>query len=160
GRLRLLVPVLLVAPCFSFWLTSLLPGTLAQLRAGPTAPPASIAAVRHELHLDEPLPVRYVEWLGSAARGDLGRSPRTNQRVSDTIKERRPVSVEVLILGTLIGLLIAIPVGIASAHRAGGVLDQAASGAAFGILAIPGFVVAIVLIYIFAVEFNLAPATG
>jgi len=155
-----LVPVLFVVTSFSFLLTSLLPGNLAQLMAGPNATPASIAAVRHELHLDEPLPVRYVEWLGSAARGDLGRSPRTNQRVTDTIKERLPVSIEVLILATLIGLLIAIPVGIASAHRAGGVLDQAASGAAFGILAIPGFVLAIVLIYIFAVEFSLFPATG
>jgi len=155
-----LVPVLFVVTCFSFLLTSLLPGNLAQLMAGPNATPASIAAVHHELHLDEPLPVRYVEWLSSAVRGDLGRSPRTNQRVTDTIKERLPVSVEVLILATLIGLMIAIPVGIASAHRAGGVLDQAASGAAFGILAIPGFVVAIVLIYIFAVEFNLVPATG
>ena len=155
-----LVPVLFVVTCFSFLLTSLLPGNLAQLMAGPNATPASIAAVHHELHLDEPLPVRYVEWLSSAVRGDLGRSPRTNQRVTDTIKERLPVSVEVLILATLIGLVIAIPVGIASAHRAGGVLDQAASGAAFGILAIPGFVVAIVLIYIFAVEFNLVPATG
>jgi len=155
-----LVPVLFVVTCFSFLLTSLLPGNLAQLMAGPNATPASIAAVHHELHLDEPVPVRYVEWLGSAVRGDLGRSPRTNQRVTDTIKERLPVSVEVLILATLIGLMIAIPVGIASAHRAGGVLDQAASGAAFGILAIPGFVVAIVLIYIFAVEFNLVPATG
>lgn len=155
-----LVPVLFVVTCFSFLLTSLLPGDVALIMAGPNPTGASIAVVRKELHLDQPLPVRYVEWLGSALRGDLGRSPRSNQRVTDTIKERLPISIELLFLATLIGLAVAIPVGVASAHRAGGLLDQAASGAAFGVLAIPGFVVAIVLIYVFAVELDLVPATG
>ena len=155
-----LVPVLFVVTCFSFLLTALLPGDVALVMAGPNATKASVEVVRKELHIDQPLPVRYVEWLGKALTGDLGRSPRSNQRVTETIKERLPITVELLILATFIGLAIAIPVGIASAHRAGSLLDQAASGAAFGILAIPGFVVAIVLIYVFAVTLSLVPATG
>lgn len=155
-----LVPVLFVVTCFSFLLTSLLPGDVALVMAGPNATPQSVAALRQELKLDQPLPLRYVDWLGRAVRGDLGTSPRSHTTVLDSIEERLPISLELLVLAELIGLLVAVPVGIASAYRAGGLLDQAASGAAFGVLAIPGFVVAIVLIYLFAVQLDLVPATG
>ncbi len=160
ARLAHLLPVLFVVTCFSFLLTSFLPGDIALVMAGPNATPQSVAALREQLQLDQPLPVRYVDWLGRAVRGDLGRSPRSQQKVTDAIRERLPVSLELLVLAELIGLLVAVPVGVLSAHRAGGPLDQAASGVAFGILAIPGFVVAIVLIYVFAVQLNLVPATG
>jgi peptide/nickel transport system permease protein len=155
-----LLPVLFVVTCFSFLLTSLLPGDVALVMAGPNATPQSVAALRSELQLDQPLPVRYVDWLGRALRGDLGTSPRSHTTVLESIQDRLPISLELLVLAEVIGLGIAIPLGIASAYRAGGLLDQAASGAAFGILAIPGFVVAIVLIYLFAVQFDLVPATG
>jgi peptide/nickel transport system permease protein len=145
---------------FSFLLNSLLPGDIAILMAGPNATPQAVNALRSELKLDEPLPVRYVDWLGRALRGDLGTSPRSQVTVLESIRERLPISLELLVLAELIGLLVAVPVGILSAYRAGGLLDQAASGAAFGILAIPGFVVAIVLIYLFAVQLDLVPATG
>lgn len=160
GKVLHLVPVLFVVTCFSFLLTSLLPGDVALVMAGPNATPQAVAALRSELKLDQPLPVRYVDWLGRAVRGDLGTSPRSNTTVLESIRERLPISLELLVLAEVIGLVIAVPVGIASAYRAGGLLDQAASGAAFGILAIPGFVVAIVLIYLFAVQFDLVPATG
>jgi peptide/nickel transport system permease protein len=155
-----LVPVLFVVTCFSFLLTALLPGDIALVMAGPNATPQGVAALRKELQLDQPLPLRYVDWLSRAARGDLGTSPRSQQTVLSSIQERLPISLELLLLAELIGLVIAVPVGIASAYRAGGILDQAASGAAFGVLAIPGFVVAIVLIYLFAVQLDLVPATG
>jgi peptide/nickel transport system permease protein len=154
------VPVLFVITRFSFLLTSLLPGDVAVVMAGPNATPQAVAALRSELQLDQPLPVRYVDWLGRALHGDLGTSPRSQITVLQSIEDRLPISLELLVLAELIGLVIAIPAGIASAYRAGGLLDHAASGAAFGILAVPGFVVAIVLIYLFAVQFNLVPATG
>jgi peptide/nickel transport system permease protein len=160
GKVLHLLPVLLAVTCFSFLLTSLLPGDIAAVMAGPNATQQSVAALRSELHLDQPLPLRYVDWLGRAVRGDLGTSPRSNSTVLGSIRERLPISLELLVLAELIGLAVALPVGIASAYRAGGVLDQAASGAAFGVLAVPGFVVAIVLIYLFAVQFDLVPATG
>lgn len=160
GRVLHLVPVLFVITLFSFLLTSLLPGDVAVVMAGPNATPQSVAALRSELQLDQPLPVRYVDWLGRALRGDLGTSPRSQVTVLQSIEDRLPISLELLVLAELIGLVIAVPAGIASAYRAGGLLDQAASGAAFGILAVPGFVVAIVLIYLFAVQLDLVPATG
>ncbi len=155
-----LVPVLFVVTLGSFLLTSLLPGDIALSILGTNATPESVQALRQQMHLDQPLPVRYVEWLGSAARGDLGRSVRTQQQVSEAIRGRLPVTLELLLLTELIALIIAIPLGVLSAHRSGGVLDQVASGAAFGVLAVPGFVTAIVLIYVFAVQFDLFPATG
>jgi peptide/nickel transport system permease protein len=160
GKALHLVPVLFVVTLCSFLLTSLLPGDVAVVMAGPNATPQAVTALREELQLDQPLPVRYVDWLGRALHGDLGTSPRSHETVLTSIQERLPISLELLVLAELIGLLIAVPVGITSAYRAGGVLDQAASGAAFGILAIPGFVVAIVLIYLFAVQLDLVPATG
>ena len=160
GKVLHLLPVLFVVTCFSFLLTSLLPGDVALIMAGPNATPQAVSALRAELKLDQPLPVRYVDWLGRAVTGDLGASPRSHQKVLESIKERLPITRELLVLAQLIGLALAVPLGIASAYRAGGMLDQTASGAAFGILAIPGFVVAIVLIYLFAVAMDLFPATG
>ena len=160
AKLLHLVPVLFVVTLGSFLLTSLLPGDIALSILGTNATPESVRALRTQMHLDEPLPVRYVEWLGSAARGDLGRSVRTQQQVADAIKGRLPVTLELLLLAELIALLIAVPLGVVSAYRSGGMLDQFASGAAFGVLAVPAFVTAIVFIYVFAVQLDLFPATG
>jgi peptide/nickel transport system permease protein len=112
------------------------------------------------MHLDQPLPVRYVSWLHGAVTGDLGRSIRTEQNVTDAIKQRLPVTLELLVLTELIGLALAVPLGVATAYRSGGSFDRVASGAAFGILAVPGFVLAIVLIYALAVALSVFPATG
>jgi peptide/nickel transport system permease protein len=155
-----LVPVLFAVTLGSFLLTSLLPGDVALVMAGPNATPQSVAALRQELRLDQPLPIRYVDWLGRALHGDLGASPRSHLPVAGLIKERLPITLELLVLAQLIALVIAVPAGIASAYRAGGLLDQTASGAAFGVLALPSFVLAIVLIYLFAVQLDVLPATG
>jgi peptide/nickel transport system permease protein len=155
-----LVPVLFAVTLFSFLLTSLLPGDAALSILGTSATPQAVQALRQQMHLDDPLPVRYVEWLGGAVRGDLGRSVRTQQQVTDAITQRLPVTLELMVLAVLMALLIAIPVGVLAAYRSGGLLDQVASGAAFGVLAVPGFALAIVLIYVFAVQLDVLPATG
>jgi peptide/nickel transport system permease protein len=160
GRVVHLVPVLFVVTCFSFLLTSLLPGDAALSILGTSATPQAVQALRQQMHLDDPLPVRYVEWLGGAVRGDLGRSVRTQQQVTDAIRQRLPVTLELMVLAVLMALLMAIPVGVLAAYRSGGLLDQVASGAAFGVLAVPGFALAIVLIYVFAVQLDVFPATG
>jgi peptide/nickel transport system permease protein len=155
-----LVPVLFAVTLFSFLLTSLLPGDAALSILGTSATPQAVQALRQQMHLDDPLPVRYVEWLGGAVRGDLGRSVRTQQQVTDAIRQRLPVTLELMVLAVLMALLMAIPVGVLAAYRSGGLLDQVASGAAFGVLAVPGFALAIVLIYVFAVQLDVFPATG
>jgi len=155
-----LVLVLFVVTGFTFLLTSLLPGDAALSILGPGAQPQAVEALRQQMHLDQPLPVRYVSWLGGAVSGNLGRSIRTQQTVTDAIKGRLPVSLELLVLAELIALAIAIPVGVVAAYRSGSAFDRAASGAAFGFLALPGFVLAILLIYSLAVALSVFPATG
>lgn len=160
-RLPTLVATLLVVTFLTFLLTSLLPGDPAiQILGAESATPENIARVRTEMGLDDPLPVRYVKWLADAATGDLGRSYRTGQQVSEAIGERIPVTVEIGILALVIALAAAIPLGTLSAFRAGGTLDRVITGGTFGLLAVPSFMMAILLIMVFAEQLGWLPATG
>ena len=161
-RLPMMVATLLVVSFLTFLLTSLLKGDPAVVILGPEGAkdPAAVAAVREDLHLDDPLPVRYVNWLGDAVTGDLGRSYRTGQEVTDAISERLPVTVEVGGLAIVLALATAIPLGTLSAFRAGGLADRIITGTSFGLLAVPSFMMAILLIWILAETLGWLPATG
>ena len=160
-RLPSLLATLFAVSLLTFLMTSLLPGDPAlQILGAENATPEAIAAVRADLGLDDPLPVRYLAWIGDALTGDFGRSYRTGQPVSSAIAERLPVTAEVGILAIVIALLVAIPVGMLSAYRAGTRTDKLISSTSFGLLAVPNFMVAIFLILIFAVWLGVLPATG
>ncbi|HEX6236254.1 MAG TPA: ABC transporter permease [Acidimicrobiales bacterium] len=161
-RLPTMAATLLVVSFLTFLLTTLLPGDPAVqiLGGGEGATPEAIAAVRDDLHLDDPLPVRYARWLADAATGDLGRSYRTGQEVTDAIGDRLPVTLEIGALAIVIALAAAVPLGTWSAFRAGGRVDRVITGASFGLLALPNFMVAILLILIFAETLSWLPATG
>lgn len=160
-RLPSLLATLFAVSLLTFLMTSLLPGDPAlQILGADNATPEAIAAVRADLGLDDPLPVRYLHWIGDALTGDFGRSYRTNEPVSDAILDRLPVTAEIGILAIVIALLVAIPVGMLSAYRAGTRTDKLISSTSFGLLAVPNFMVAIFLILIFAVWLGVLPATG
>jgi peptide/nickel transport system permease protein len=161
-RLPAMLATLLIVSFLTFLLTSLLPGdpAIQILGADNANDPDSVEVVREELRLDDPLLVRYGAWLRDVASGDLGRSFRTDQQVLDAILERLPVTLEVGGLAVLIALLFAIPLGTLSAFRAGGRADRVVTGASFGLLALPPFMVAILLILVFAVTLGWLPATG
>lgn len=162
--LRRLVPLfgtLFAVSILTFLLTDLLPGDPALQILGPqSATPEAIAQVRADLKLDQPLPVRYWHWVSDAATGDLGRSYRTGQQVREAIWERLPVTVEIGGLAIVIALMGAVPLGMLSAYRAGGTLDRGVTGVTFTLLAIPNFMMAILLILVFAEFLGLLPATG
>jgi peptide/nickel transport system permease protein len=161
-RLPMMVATLLVVSFLTFLLTSLLKGDPAVVILGPEGAkdPAAVAAVREDLRLDDPLPVRYVDWLGDAVTGDLGRSYRTGQEVTDAISERLPVTLEIGVLAIVLALTVAIPLGTLSAFRAGGLGDRIITGTSFGLLAVPSFMMAILLIWILAESLGWLPATG
>ncbi len=160
-KLLTLVPVLLIVSLLTYLLLSLLPGDPALQVLGPGAASAeSIAAVRADLGLDRPLPVRYANWLGSALSGDLGTSYITRQPVADALLDRLPVTLELMVLSLLIALVLAIPLGVFSAYWKGGRFDRSVTGATFGLLALPNFIFALILIFFFSVRFRLFPATG
>jgi peptide/nickel transport system permease protein len=159
-RLLYLVPVLAAVSLLTFLIAALLPGDLAYVILGDQATPEKVAALRHDMGLDQPLWWQYLSWLGHVVQGDLGRSFRTGQTVLQAVAERIPVSIELMLLAEIIGLAIGVPLAIACAARAGGAFDRFMTGTAFAMLSVPSFLSAILLIYLFAVELHWLPATG
>jgi peptide/nickel transport system permease protein len=159
-RLLYLLPVLLAVSLLTFLIASLLPGDLAYVILGDQATPDKVAALRHDMGLDQPIWWRYLGWLGHVLVGDFGRSFRTGQTVLQAVTERLPVSFELMLLAELGALIIGIPLAIACAVRAGSAFDRFVTGTAFSMLSVPAFLSAILLIYFFAVELRWLPATG
>jgi peptide/nickel transport system permease protein len=159
-RLLYLVPVLIAVSLLTFLIASLLPGDLAYTILGDQATPEKVAALRHDMGLDQPIYVRYFGWLANVLQGDLGRSFRTGQTVLQAVTERLPISLELMVLAQVISLSIGVPLAIICAARSGGPFDRFMTGGAFAMLSVPTFLSAILLIYLFAVELRWLPATG
>jgi len=139
-RLALFVPTLIGVSVVVFVLVRLLPGdatTLLLQDAKSSA--ADEAALRHQLGLDQPLVVQYVSWVGTLARGDLGRSFKSRNPVADELGGRIPVTVELGLMAMVIAICIAIPIGVISAARQDTWADYVSRSTAIGLLAIPGF---------------------
>jgi peptide/nickel transport system permease protein len=139
-RLALLVPTLLGVSIVIFTLVRLLPGdatTLLLQDARTTA--ADEDALRRQLGLDRPVYEQYVDWLGTLARADLGRSFKSRNPITSELGNRIPVTLELGLLAMLIAACIAIPVGVLSAARQDTWADYLARSTAIGLLAIPGF---------------------
>jgi peptide/nickel transport system permease protein len=154
------IVVLFVVSVLSFFLINLLPGDPCISILGPSATTQARAQCRHDLGLDKSLPARYGQYVSNAFQGNLGKSYLNGQTVGKAIKQALPVTIEVLIVSQLIALLVAVPLGILAALRPNGVFDQLSTGAAFGLLAIPAFMLGVLLVYLFAVTFHIFPATG
>lgn len=116
--------------------------------------------LRDELHLGEPVLSRWISWVGDAVQGDLGISAASGREVSTLIADRAPVSIAIVIYAQILALLIAVPLGVLSAHRQGTAFDRAANTTAFGLLAMPNYVIALLLIMILAHGFDLFPAVA
>ncbi len=159
-RLLYLVPVLVAVSLLTFLIASLLPGDLAYVVLGDQATPEKVEALRRDMGLDQPIWWRYLGWLGHVLHGEFGRSFRTGQTVLQAVAERLPVSFELMLLAQLGALAIGIPLAIACAVRSGSAFDRFMTGSAFGMLSVPTFLSAILLIYLFAVDLRWLPATG
>lgn len=157
-RLARFVLVFVVVTLFTFFLLDRSPGDPAAARAGLNATEERVDEIRTEMGLDDPLPVRYVRWLGDAVRLDFGDSVVIDGFTSwDLISASLPKTVELMILAELISVAIAVPLAIGSARRPGGLLDRASSALAFGVLALPAFVLGIYLSYVFGVRLGWFP---
>lgn len=155
-----LAVVLFCVTLLTYMIVNILPGDVAIVILGSLATPQDIAGLRADLGLDRPMLVRYFDWLGSALSGDLGRSYRNGEPVVQAILDRLPVSLQLMVMAQVIALGIAIPVALLSVRKPGGFFDRISASAAFGFLAMPNFMLGIVLIYLFSVTFDLLPATG
>ena len=159
-RLATLVPTVVLVSMLVFGLQQLLPGDPAKILAGEEQDPSVIAHLHAKLHLDDPLPLRYLWWIGNVLRGDLGESVRTQQPVLDLVIQKLPVTAELALLAMLIALCIGIPAGIASAVKRGTLWDLAANVLALWGLSTPNFWLGILMIMLFSVQLGWLPASG
>lgn len=160
-RLLILLSILLAVSTATFASQALLTGCVeCQVTGIEGLDDDTLAEIRADLGLDDPVYVRYTDWLSDAATGDLGHSYRTRQSVMDAITERLPITLELVVLSVGLSLALSIPLGTLSAYRSGGIFDRLVSATGFGLLAIPTFLMAILLIQLFAVERGWFPATG
>lgn len=159
-KLLHLIPVMLAVTIITFLFINLLPGNVAYVILGEEATPEDIAQIESELRLNEPLPQRYLFWLGNVLTGDFGRSYISQEPVMEAILARLPVTLELMFITQLLAVLLALPAGVFSAYRAGRPADRVVTSVAFAMLSIPNFMMAIILIFIFAVGLGVLPATG
>lgn len=159
-RLLAVIPVMLIVSVLSFALVALVPGDPAATLAGQSATTEQVEAIRVQLGLDQPVLVRYVEWLGHVVTGDLGNSLFTRQPVLTAIGERMPVTLSLAVGALLVALVLGLPAGLYAALHRGRLPDRLISAGAAGSLAFPNYFVGMVLVIVVAVQFGALPATG
>jgi peptide/nickel transport system permease protein len=159
-RILAMVPVMFLVSLIVFLIIHLTPGDPAIVMLGEEANPQTLAALRHELGLDQPIIVQYGVWVAKVLSGDLGRSIRTNQPVTEAIAQRLPTTIELTLLAMLVSLCIAIPTGIISATQRNSASDLIVTTLALIGVSMPNFFLAILLIFIFALNLRWLPPIG
>jgi peptide/nickel transport system permease protein len=159
-RLATIIPTLFFVSVLIFGLQQLLPGDPAMVLAGEDRDPTVIAYLQKKLHLDEPLPIRYLYWVGGVLTGDLGESVRIQKPVLDLIVEKLPVTLQLAVMAIAIALVIGITAGIISAVAKDTAWDYAANIFALWGLSTPNFWLGIMLILLFSVTLGWLPASG
>ncbi|MCX2192449.1 ABC transporter permease [Pantoea agglomerans] len=145
---------LLIVSAVVFFITSLLPGDAAQMILGQNATPETVAALRQQLGLDQPLLMRYFHWLTGMLQGDFGTSFASHLPVSQLVAQRIPATFELAGITTLICVPLALIIGIIAAMNRGSRLDRALVIGTMATVAVPEFLVATVAVLIFAVKLH------
>lgn len=159
-RLVHTLPVIVGITLASFVLIHLVPGDPIRIMLGGKAPQARIDEINHELKLDRPLPQQYLTFVGGAAHGDLGESIILRRPVSSVVGERLGPSIFLLLYGTLIGVVLAVPLGIVSALRRNRLPDHAIRLLTLIAFAMPSFWLGLILIRKFSLDLGLFPVSG
>ena len=159
-RILIAIPTLIIVSLLVFALQKLLPGDPVLTMAGEERDPQVLAYLREKYRLDDPIPVQYFAWIGSALTGNLGVSLRTDIPVLDLILSKLPVTLELAIMAMIVALAIGIPAGIISAVKKGTAVDYTANVIALSGLSIPNFWLGIMLIMLISVRWKLLPASG
>ena len=159
-KLLRLAAVVFAVSTLTFLMVDLLPGDVAYEIGGPEATAEELAAIRDEIGLNQNIAVRFGQWLFRALTGNLGNSHLSGEPVLQAIAARLPVTIELLLISQLIALGLAIPAAIVSAHKAGSAIDRGVGSAGFATFSIPSYVMALLLIFVFALRLQWLPATG
>ncbi|NIJ10998.1 peptide/nickel transport system permease protein [Saccharomonospora amisosensis] len=159
-RLLAAVPIVLGVSILTFIVLSLIPGDAAQLLLGPEATPEQIATLNRQMGLDQPPVQRYLDWLGGAVTGDLGNSLVSGQPVTSELGARFAVTGELVGLAFVISLGLAVPVALLAAYKPNRLFDRISMFVSITGLAVANYVIALLLVLLFAVQFAFFPAIG
>lgn len=157
-RVLVAVPSLIGVVIVTFLLTRALPGDPAAYFAGPAATKEAIEQIRVSLGLDKPLFVQFGRYVNDLVHGDLGNSLTTGQPVGKEIATRLPASAELTLLGLLVSMMIAVPLGILAATRPGSLIDHICRVVATAGVSLPVFFTGLILVYVFYYLLGWAPA--
>lgn len=159
-RLASLLLTLLAVSMLIFVIMDVLPGDPAAILLGTSASADTLTALRHEMGLDQPLVLRYGQWILGMLHGDLGQSYTYGVPVAGLIAERLAVTLPLALIAILLSVIIAVPLGVAAAARRGGIVDGFAAVFAQAGIAVPGFWVGLLLIILFSTRLGWMPAGG
>jgi peptide/nickel transport system permease protein len=159
-RILATLPVMAIVALFVFGLLYIAPGDPAVVIAGDQASPADVEHIRQALGLDRPFLVQFGSWLWRILHGDLGTSIFTNLPVASLIAQRIEPTLSLMVLTLVLTILVAVPLGVVAAWKAGTWLDRAIMAFAVFGFSLPVFVVGYVLAYVFALQFEWLPVQG
>ncbi len=160
-RILLMVPVLFIVAFGVFSMVDLFPGTQVEAMTGQEGlAPEQEAQLKHELGLDRPFLVRFGTWSGDILRLDFGNSRSTQTSVFDAFTHRLGPTAQLGLFSLLLAVTFGVPLGVIAASRRGGVIDHLATITAVGGVAIPPFLMALLLVLFFSVKLGWFPATG
>ena len=118
----------------------------------------TVAEARAAYHLDRPVPVRYLLWVGDMVTGDFGTSFQNDQPVAEIIREKLPETLILLVMAQIVSLGVAIPWGVIAAYRANRAFDRGSTVLSFGLLSVPNFALAVVLLYLLSLRWQIFPS--
>ena len=156
-RLLVALPTLLAVLTVVFFFVRIAPGDPALIILGDQASPQALAAVRHELGLDQPLLVQYLDFMSTVLKGDLGTSLVTHRSVWGEVANVLPYTIELTLSALVIGVVLGLPLGVAAARRRNEPLDYIARFVSLVGLSFPAFVSAIMLLLVFAIQLPWLP---
>ena len=159
-RLALMVPVIIGVSFIIFIIMSFMPGNPARLLLGDRATPEAIAELTEEMGLNDPVPIRYINYIKDALHGDLGISYSSRQPVVDEIAARFPTTLKLALLSVLFATIIGLPLGILSAVKQYSWIDNLTTVLGLGFISVPPFWLGLMLIILFSAKLDLLPSFG
>jgi ABC-type dipeptide/oligopeptide/nickel transport system permease component len=159
-RLLFSIPVFLGVVTVVFFVIRVIPGDPATAALGDYASQESVEALRERMGLNEPLIVQYFTFLGDLVRGDFGESLISGQPIRQQVASVLPYTVELTIAAILIGIVFGLPIGVSAAVNRNGMTDYLGRIFSLAGLSVPAFYFGVLLIYFFAVKYQVLPALG
>ena len=159
-RLVMLIPVIIGVSFLVFFIMAMAPGDTARTILGEDAPIEAVEALREELGLNDPIPIRYLNYMKDLLHGDLGNSYKSGRPVFEEIMSRFPATLELTFWGMLLAVGLSLPIGIISATRQYSFMDNVSMIFALVATAIPNFWLGLMLIIVFSLNLGVLPSGG